>query len=136
MSEAKSARFMKYLPQLLDALRSSDPAPIRPAEAVAWIRARMDVAKEDLTRQVENGRQSIFENDVHWARFYLAKAGLIGKTNLAKHLRSAPEYPLNYRVVVHESHRSIQTARFRIREITARRLLAYAYFSSARCSMT
>jgi 5-methylcytosine-specific restriction enzyme B len=26
---------------------------------------------------VVNGRQSIFENDVHWARFYLTKAGLM-----------------------------------------------------------
>ena len=33
---------------------------------------------EDLTRLIENGKQSIFENDVHWARFYLAKAKLIG----------------------------------------------------------
>jgi 5-methylcytosine-specific restriction protein B len=37
---------------------------------------------EDLTRFIkkgkEAGKQSIFENDVHWARFYLAKAGLIG----------------------------------------------------------
>jgi 5-methylcytosine-specific restriction protein B len=38
----------------------------------------MDVAPDDLTRFVKNGKQSIFENDVHWARFYLAKAGLIG----------------------------------------------------------
>lgn len=26
-----------------------------------------------------NGSQTIFENDIHWARFYLVKAGLIGK---------------------------------------------------------
>ena len=26
----------------------------------------------------KNGTQSIFENDVHWARFYLVKAGLVG----------------------------------------------------------
>jgi 5-methylcytosine-specific restriction protein B len=78
MAEAKNNRFTKYFPLLLDALRSADPKPMRPAEAVAWIRAKEDVSAEDLTRFVRNGRQSIFENDVHWARFYLVKAGLLG----------------------------------------------------------
>ena len=53
---------------------------MRPAEARAWIRARIDVAAEDLTRLIKTktkSKQTIFENDVHWARFYLAKAGLI-----------------------------------------------------------
>jgi 5-methylcytosine-specific restriction protein B len=35
-------------------------------------------ARGRLTRLIENKKQSIFENDVHWARFYLAKANLIG----------------------------------------------------------
>ncbi len=39
---------------------------------------RIEVPAEDLTRFVQNGTQSIFENDVHWARFYLVKAGLLG----------------------------------------------------------
>ena len=39
---------------------------------------KVDVPAEDLTRLIENGKQSIFENDVHWARFYLAKAKLVG----------------------------------------------------------
>jgi 5-methylcytosine-specific restriction protein B len=78
MAEAKSNRFTKYFPLLLDALRSADPNPMRPAEAMAWIRAKEEVPAEDLTRFVQNGTQSIFENDVHWARFYLVKAGLLG----------------------------------------------------------
>ena len=78
MAEAKSNRFTKYFPLLLDALRSADPNPMRPAEAMAWIRSKIDVPAQDLTRFVQNGTQSIFENDVHWARFYLVKAGLLG----------------------------------------------------------
>ena len=78
MAEPKSNRFTKYFPLLLDALRSVDPRPMRPAEAVAWIRAKEDVPAQDLARIVKNGTQSIFENDVHWARFYLVKAGLVG----------------------------------------------------------
>ncbi|HME72387.1 MAG TPA: winged helix-turn-helix domain-containing protein [Myxococcota bacterium] len=77
MAEAKSNRFLKYFPLVLDALRSTDPKPMRPAEAMAWIRTKTEVAPEDLTRLIQNGTQSIFENDVHWARFYLVKAGLI-----------------------------------------------------------
>ena len=78
MAEAKSNRFTTYFPLLLDALRSADPNPMRPAEAMAWIRSRAEVPADDLTRFVQNGTQSIFENDVHWARFYLVKAGLLG----------------------------------------------------------
>jgi 5-methylcytosine-specific restriction enzyme B len=77
MADAKSNRFTKYFALLLDALRSTDPTPMRPAEAVAWIRAKIDVPPDDLTRLIVNGKQSIFENDVHWTRFYLAKAGLV-----------------------------------------------------------
>ncbi len=77
MAESKSNRFTKYFPLLLDALRSVDPKSMRPAEALAWIRTKENVPAENLTRVVQNGTQSIFENDVHWARFYLAKAGLI-----------------------------------------------------------
>ena len=78
MAEAKRNRLTTYFPLLLDALRSADPNPMRPAEAMAWIRSRAEVPADDLTRFVQNGTQSIFENDVHWARFYLVKAGLLG----------------------------------------------------------
>jgi 5-methylcytosine-specific restriction protein B len=79
LNDAKSNRFTRYFPLLLDALRSTEPTPMRPAEAVAWIRARIDVPPDDLKRIVVNGKQSIFENDVHWTRFYLVKAGLVSK---------------------------------------------------------
>ena len=55
---------------------------MRPAAVRAWIRSNIDVPAEDLTRFIKQkgkeSKQSIFENDVHWARFYLTKAGLIG----------------------------------------------------------
>ena len=76
MAEIKANRFTKYFSLLLDALRSTQ-APMSPAEARAWIRSHSEVPQEDLSRLIENGKQSIFENDVHWARFYLAKANLI-----------------------------------------------------------
>ena len=82
MIDPNRNRFTQYFASLLDALRTTDPAPMRPAAVRAWIRSKIDVPAEDLTRFIkkgkEAGKQSIFENDVHWARFYLAKAGLIG----------------------------------------------------------
>lgn len=78
MNDSITIRFTQYLPLLLDALRSTHPRPMRPAEAAAWIRSRVSVSIDNVTRLVENGSQTIFENDVHWARFYLAKANLIG----------------------------------------------------------
>ena len=79
MAEPQRNRFTKYFPLLLDALRSTDPTPMRPAEARAWLRTNIEVPAEDLTRLIVNGKQTIFENDVHWARFYLAKAGFVSK---------------------------------------------------------
>lgn len=76
-TEEKKNRFTKYFPLLLDALRSADPDPMRPAQALAWIRANASVSDDDLVRHIKGGSQSIFENDVHWTRFYLVKAGLI-----------------------------------------------------------
>ncbi|HUS04812.1 MAG TPA: winged helix-turn-helix domain-containing protein, partial [Bryobacteraceae bacterium] len=77
MSESRGARFAKYFPLLLDALRSAHPAPMRPAEARAWIRSKIEISPDDLTRLIENGKESIFENDLRWARFYLAQANLV-----------------------------------------------------------
>ena len=83
MAEAGNNRFLKYFPLLLDTLRSTDPAPMRPSQAMAWIRAKNDVPEADLARFIQNGKQSIFENDVHWARFYLVKAGVLDNAKRA-----------------------------------------------------
>ena len=77
MAEPTKNRFISYFAPVLDALRSTYPTPMRPAEVRAWIQARIEVPADDLTRLIVNGKQSIFENQVHWARFYLAKANLV-----------------------------------------------------------
>jgi 5-methylcytosine-specific restriction protein B len=113
MAEAKSNRFTKYFPLLLDALRSTDPNPMRPAEAMAWIRAKEDVSTQDLTRFVQNGTQSIFENDVHWARFYLVKAGLLANakrglwslTPKGREARPSPEETWDLYVRIRDANR-------------------------------
>ena len=113
MAEHKGNRFIKYFPPLLDALRSTDAAPMRPVDAVAWVRDHIDVPEEDMSRIVVNGRQTIFENDVHWARFYLAKAGLIaspkrglwGLTPAGRDTRLTPETTWDLYVRVRDANR-------------------------------
>ncbi len=50
---------------------------MRPAEAAAWIRSRVLIPEEELTRTVKNGSQTIFENDVAFARMTLVPLGLV-----------------------------------------------------------
>ena len=118
MTESKSNRFIKYFPLLLDALRSTHPKPMRPAEARAWIRSRIEIPADDLSRLIENGKQSIFENDVHWARFYLSKANLIrsperglwGLTQEGLNTRLGPEEVWDLYVRVRDANRPGATA--------------------------
>ena len=118
MTESKGNRFTKYFPLLLDALRSTHPTPMRPAEARAWIRSKIEVPADDLSRLIENGKQSIFENDVHWARFYLAKANLIGSpkrglwglTQEGLNTRLSPEETWDLYVRVRDANRPGATA--------------------------
>ncbi len=114
MAELRGNRFTKYFPLLLDALRSTDPTPMRPAEARAWITARIDVPVEDLTRLIKaKSKQTIFENDVHWARFYLVKADLIaapkrgfwGLTPQGRNTHLTPEETWDLYVRVRDANR-------------------------------
>lgn len=77
MNTEKGSRFFRYLPLVLDALRSTHPEQMRPSQVRAWILAAAKVDPEDQARFIKNGQQTIFENDVHWARFFLHKGGLV-----------------------------------------------------------
>jgi restriction system protein len=48
----------------------------RPAEVVDWIATKLDVSEEEQNAVLASG-QSRFANEIHWARFYLAKTGYI-----------------------------------------------------------
>jgi 5-methylcytosine-specific restriction protein B len=77
MSEAKESRLTRYLPLLLDALRSTDPKPMKPAEAAAWIQANSTVQDDEMQRKTGNGKESIFQFNVRCARNFLCKGGFI-----------------------------------------------------------
>lgn len=73
--EAGGPRFVHYFNPVLDALRAHDGAAT-PEKVTAWIKQHHDIPASEIER-VNNGGQSKFQNKVGWARFYLAKAGLI-----------------------------------------------------------
>jgi 5-methylcytosine-specific restriction protein B len=68
-------RFVQYFQPVLDALRAHG-GEATPDKVFAWIKDHNDVPAEEI-EGLNKGGQSKFENKVAWARFYLAKAGLI-----------------------------------------------------------
>ena len=67
--------FIRLFAPLLDTLRELGDSG-RPKEISEKIAVRLKLSEEELNRTTKNG-QSRFANQVAWARFYLAKAGLI-----------------------------------------------------------
>jgi restriction system protein len=67
--------FVRLFMPLVDTLRELGDSG-RPKEISEKIAIRLTVPEEELNRVNKNG-QSRFANQVAWARFYLAKAGLI-----------------------------------------------------------
>jgi len=74
--EIQGPRFVHYFGPLLDALRELG-GEASPEQVAAWIRQRLSIPQAELDETTKGGQQSRYENKVGWARFYLAKAGLI-----------------------------------------------------------
>ena len=75
MTKLKGPKFVQYFQPVIDALRDLGSSA-KPREVYAWIAERHGVPQEEIEGTTKGG-QSKFENKVGWARFYLAKAGLI-----------------------------------------------------------
>lgn len=75
MAKLRGPKFIQYFQPVIDGLRDLGSSA-RPREVYAWIAERHAVPKEEIEGTTKGG-QSKFENKVGWARFYLAKAGLI-----------------------------------------------------------
>jgi 5-methylcytosine-specific restriction protein B len=73
--KAGGPRFVQYFAPVLDALRDLG-GEAKPKDVYAWIIKKLPVPESE-TGAVTKGGQPKFENKVGWARFYLAKAGLI-----------------------------------------------------------
>lgn len=72
---AAGPRFVQYFPHVLDFLRAHGGSA-QPRDVYAALPSMTAVGEDELTSKTIGG-QSKFENKVGWARFYLAKAGLI-----------------------------------------------------------
>lgn len=75
MAKLRGPKFIQYFQPVIDGLRDLGSSA-RPREVYAWIAERHTIPKEEI-EGINKGGQSKFENKVAWARFYLAKAGMI-----------------------------------------------------------
>ena len=68
--------FVKYIGPVIAALGELGGSG-RPDEVRGAIAKALNISEEEQARPLPSGVQSRFENQVHWARFYLAKGGYI-----------------------------------------------------------
>lgn len=103
MSKALNGpEFVRLFAPVLDTLREMGNSG-RPKEVTERVAKRLKISDEELNRTNKNG-QSRFANQVAWARFYLAKAGLIDTsrrgvwalTETARDFR--PDHPAAHRI--------------------------------------
>jgi restriction system protein len=71
----KGPKFVQYFAPIIEALRALGGSA-RPAEATDWVAANLHVSDEQRSELTTTGVVR-FDNAVAWARFYLAKAGII-----------------------------------------------------------
>lgn len=71
----KGPQFVRYIGPTVEALKELGGSG-QPAEVMDWIMDALDVTDEHQLEVLSSG-QTRFANQVHWARFYLSKAGYI-----------------------------------------------------------
>ena len=75
-SQAPSSQFARYIGPVIQAIRGLGGSG-RPDEVRAVIARDLRMSDSEQSEPLPSGVQTRFENQVHWARFYLAKAGYI-----------------------------------------------------------
>jgi len=71
-----ASQFARYLEPVIAAVQELGGSG-RPDEVRAVIARRLKISEAEQSEPLPSGVQTRFENQVHWARFYLAKAGYI-----------------------------------------------------------
>ena len=74
--------FVKFVGPVIAALGELGGSG-RPDEVRAAIAKALNISEEEQSLPLPSGVQSRFENQVHWARFYLAKGGYIDGLGMA-----------------------------------------------------
>jgi restriction system protein len=72
-------QFVKYFAPVLEALQQLGGSG-GPDEVRSVIAQRLNLSEEEQSAPLPSKTQPRFDNQVHWARFYLSKAGLIGSS--------------------------------------------------------
>jgi restriction system protein len=75
-SKRTSSQFARYVGPVIEAIRELGGSG-RPDEVRAVIARELHISEAEQSEPLPSGVQTRFENQVHWARFYLAKAGYI-----------------------------------------------------------
>ncbi|WP_457663745.1 restriction endonuclease [Sinorhizobium medicae] len=75
MAKLRGPKFVQYFQPVIDGLRDLGSSA-KPREVYTWIAEHHPIPKEEIESTTKGG-QSKFENKVGWARFYLARGGLI-----------------------------------------------------------
>lgn len=63
------------LPLLQEYAAASEPLSIK--ELIPVMAAKVGLSEDDLAERLPSGRQGLFHNRLHWAKTYMARAGLI-----------------------------------------------------------
>jgi restriction system protein len=82
-----------YQSLMLPVLRVSANGEIRIGDAITRLADELGLAPEERAQLLPSGTQGLFANRVHWAKFYLAKAGLIEMTRRGYFKITRPESP-------------------------------------------
>ena len=69
-------QFVKYLGPVLEALQQLGGSG-RPDEVRSVIAQKLQLSEQEQSEPLPSKAQPRFDNQVHWARFYLSKAGLL-----------------------------------------------------------
>lgn len=75
-NKTTSSQFARYIGPVIDAIRELGGSG-RPDEVRAVVARNLHISDAEQSEPLPSGVQTRFENQVHWARFYLAKAGYI-----------------------------------------------------------
>jgi restriction system protein len=73
---SRAPQFVKYFGPVLDALQKLGGSG-RPDEVRSLIAQEFDLSEEEQAEPLPSKAQPRFDNQVHWARFYLSKGGFI-----------------------------------------------------------
>jgi restriction system protein len=69
-----------YQSLMLPVLLASSIGEVRISDVRTKVGEQLGLTADDYAQRIPSDRQGVFENRVHWAKFYLGKAGLIEAT--------------------------------------------------------